>query len=148
MGSSPPLCSPGGRPVRIKKSSFIPASLGRCSSQCLGQAVLEALISICHCPPPPPCPQSGHSEDEGGRNFLKIQLRTSRGPVVKTPCFQCRRCGFDPWLGTKILHVSKCSQKKEKKKKFKTPTLYSQSSITVNGLFAGAQGWWWFPLLN
>ena len=21
------------------------------------------------------------------------------GPVVKTPCFQSRGCGFDPWLG-------------------------------------------------
>ena len=21
------------------------------------------------------------------------------GPVVKTPCFQCRGCGFDPWSG-------------------------------------------------
>ena len=23
------------------------------------------------------------------------------GPVVKTPCCQCRGCGFDPWLGNK-----------------------------------------------
>jgi len=22
-----------------------------------------------------------------------------QGPVVKTPCFQRRRCGFDPWSG-------------------------------------------------
>ena len=23
----------------------------------------------------------------------------------KTPCFQCRGHGFDPWLGNKILHA-------------------------------------------
>ena len=23
----------------------------------------------------------------------------SGGPVVKTPCFQCRGHGFNPWLG-------------------------------------------------
>ena len=26
-------------------------------------------------------------------------LGGNRGPVVKTPCFQCRGHGIDPWLG-------------------------------------------------
>ena len=32
------------------------------------------------------------------------------GPVVKTWCFQCRGCGFDPLSG-KIPHGLECSQK-------------------------------------
>ena len=28
------------------------------------------------------------------------------GPVVKTPCFQCRGCRFHPWSGTRIPHAS------------------------------------------
>ena len=27
------------------------------------------------------------------------------GPVVKTPCFQCRAPGFDPWSGNYIPHA-------------------------------------------
>ena len=39
------------------------------------------------------------------------------GPVDKTPCFQCRGCGFDIWLGSKIPHaVWNCQKKKEKQK--------------------------------
>ena len=26
------------------------------------------------------------------------------GPVVNTPCFQCRECGFDSWSGNHMLH--------------------------------------------
>ena len=32
--------------------------------------------------------------------FLKSGARDSLGtPVVRTPCFHCRRHGFNPWLG-------------------------------------------------
>ena len=36
-----------------------------------------------------------------GQTQLTEQL-SMQAPVVKTPCFQCRACGFDPWSGTKI----------------------------------------------
>ena len=32
-------------------------------------------------------------------------------PVVKTPRFQCRGCGFDPWMGNKIPHAPRRGQK-------------------------------------
>ena len=35
-------------------------------------------------------------------------------PVVKTPCFYCRGCGFDPCQGNKILHTVQHGQKKKK----------------------------------
>lgn len=35
------------------------------------------------------------------------------GPVVKTPCFCCRKRGFDPWSG--ILYYVQCCQKKKEK---------------------------------
>ena len=38
----------------------------------------------------------------------------SGGPVVKTPCFQCRGMGSILGWGTKIPHVT-CPEKKEKK---------------------------------
>ena len=34
------------------------------------------------------------------------------GPVVKTPCFPCRRHGFDPGSAIKIPHAMQCTQKK------------------------------------
>ena len=37
------------------------------------------------------------------------------GPVVKTPCFQCRGTGSIPGLGTKIPHAMLRGQKKKKK---------------------------------
>ena len=45
--------------------------------------------------------------------FLKKLIRTSLvGRVVKTPCFKCRGCTFDPWSGTKIPHGTQWGQKK------------------------------------
>ena len=35
------------------------------------------------------------------------------GPVVKTPCFQCRGCRFDPRSGNQIPHAMRCSKKKK-----------------------------------
>lgn len=35
--------------------------------------------------------------------------------MVKTPSFQCRWHGFDPWSGTKLLHTMPCSMAKKKK---------------------------------
>ena len=46
------------------------------------------------------------------------------GPVVKTPCFQCRGHMFNLWSG-KIPHAAWCSQKKKKKS-----SLFSTSSPT------------------
>ena len=37
------------------------------------------------------------------------------GPVVKTPCFQWRGCGFDPWSGNHDLAM----QRGQKQKKIK-----------------------------
>ena len=36
-------------------------------------------------------------------------------PVVKILCFQCRGCGFDPWLGTMIPHGAWHGQRAKKK---------------------------------
>ena len=43
----------------------------------------------------------------------------SGAPVVKTPCFQCRRHGFDPWSGNKdpTYHVSRLKEKKIKRER-------------------------------
>ena len=38
------------------------------------------------------------------------------GAVVKNLCFHCRGRGFDPCLGTKILHAVQCGQKQNKTK--------------------------------
>ena len=35
-------------------------------------------------------------------------------PVVKTPCFYCRGCGFNPCQGNKILHTVQHGQKEKK----------------------------------
>ena len=35
-------------------------------------------------------------------------------PVVKILHFQCRGPGFNPWLGTKILHTATPKKKKKK----------------------------------
>ena len=50
------------------------------------------------------------------------------GPVVKTPCFQCRGCGFNTWLGNKDptchgVWTKKDFLKKEKKMKASTYNL-------------------------
>ena len=37
--------------------------------------------------------------------------------VVKTSCFQCRGCGFDPWLGKEDLSCCQVQHKSKKKKK-------------------------------
>ena len=37
------------------------------------------------------------------------------GSVVKTPCFHCRGCGFNPWSGK--FHMPCGAAKKEKKRK-------------------------------
>ena len=39
------------------------------------------------------------------------------GPVVKTLPANAAGCGFDPWLGTKILHAAQGGQKLKKKKR-------------------------------
>ena len=36
------------------------------------------------------------------------------GPVVKTPCFQCKCCGFDPGQGNTIPHAMWRGKKKKK----------------------------------
>ena len=35
--------------------------------------------------------------------------------MIKTPDFQCRGYGFNPWQGIKILHAMQCGQKSIKK---------------------------------
>ena len=40
---------------------------------------------------------------------------SSGGPVVKTPCFQCRGHGFNPWLGN--LRSQRPHGAREKKEK-------------------------------
>ena len=42
---------------------------------------------------------------EGNRHIKQIIGDFQAIPVVKTPCFHCRRRGFDPWSGTKIPHA-------------------------------------------
>ena len=37
------------------------------------------------------------------------------GPVIKTPCSQCRRPRFDPWSGNCMLQLRPVQQKKKKK---------------------------------
>ena len=32
--------------------------------------------------------------------------------MVKTPCFHCRGCEFNRWLGTKISHATRCGKNK------------------------------------
>ena len=39
--------------------------------------------------------------------------------MVKSLCFQCRGCRFDPGQGTKIPHVEECGQIERKKRKIK-----------------------------
>ena len=39
------------------------------------------------------------------------------GPVVKILRFHCRGRGFNPWLGTKIPHTVRRSQKKKQKQR-------------------------------
>ena len=59
-----------------------------------------------------------------GTEKKRIMIRSSKdfpgGPVVKTPRFQCRGRGFDPWSGELRSHVP-CGVAKKKKKKFNLP---------------------------
>ena len=41
---------------------------------------------------------AGGLDDERKRK-KRVKRDVPRGPVVKTPCFQCRGYGFNPWLG-------------------------------------------------
>ena len=50
------------------------------------------------------------------KHLNKSTSNFSGSPVIKTPDFQCRGYGFNPWQGIKILHAMKCGQKKYKKK--------------------------------
>ena len=45
------------------------------------------------------------------------------GPVVKTPCFHCRGHGFVLGWETKILHATRHSHKKKKRKKSRISAL-------------------------
>ena len=42
-----------------------------------------------------------------------------RGPVVNTPCFQCRGPEFDPWVGelSSCMHTQRGQKKKKKSEK-------------------------------
>ena len=54
--------------------------------------------------------------------FFFLKRDFSGGPVIKTPCFQCRGPGFDPWSGKYIPHAQVrvyVPQPKKKKKKKK-----------------------------
>ena len=48
--------------------------------------------------------------------YLKIIWDFPSNPEVKTPRFHCREYGFDPWLGTKILHAGGHSLPPKEKK--------------------------------
>ena len=50
------------------------------------------------------------------QNVLKWLSDFPGVPVVKTPCSQCRGCGFNPGQATTIPHVVWCRPKKKKKK--------------------------------
>ena len=51
-----------------------------------------------------------------GGVYEKILEDFPCGPVVRTPCFQCRGCGFDPWSGNKDPTCRAAWPKKKKKK--------------------------------
>ena len=43
--------------------------------------------------------------------FFRQIIDFPGGPVVKTPCSQCRRLEFNRWLGNKIPHTVQTDQK-------------------------------------
>ena len=54
-------------------------------------------------------------KSEMPKRYLKGGIRDFHGgPGVKTPCFQCRGHGFDPWSG-KIPLASRYGQKQKQK---------------------------------
>ena len=48
-------------------------------------------------------PVGGLDDERKRKNRVKRDV--PRGPVVKTPCFHCRRVGSIPGWRTKILHA-------------------------------------------
>ena len=53
------------------------------------------------------------------------------GPVVKTPCFQCRGRGFDPWSGNSdptCGTAKKTQNKQTNKKKTRTPDIQTNKN--------------------
>ena len=51
--------------------------------------------------------EGSENKEEGTIGSLETEGRAfPGGPVVKTPRFHCRGCGFNPWVGTKIPHTA------------------------------------------
>ena len=102
------------------------AKRGIINKQCLLKENKEAVLgfaSICHF-----YTREHHLWDSGNKasqknteltlNFIKRKEKESPGgPVVKTS-FQCRGCGFDPWLGGLRSHMPKNKKQKLNKKNF------------------------------
>ena len=57
----------------------------------------------------------------------KMTSGLPQSPVVKTPCFQRKECGFNPWLGNLdlVCHVARPKKKKKKGKKTTPAPLFS-----------------------
>ena len=66
--------------------------------------------------------------------FKKRNTDFPRGPVVRTPGFQCRGHGFDPWSGKFCMP---CSQEKKKKKEREKESAVSLP-FQVKVIFASA----------
>ena len=58
-------------------------------------------------------PQGSENEDGELTDFLDFP----GGPVVKTLCFQCRRCGFNQSLVGKLRSRTPCDTAKKREKK-------------------------------
>ena len=58
------------------------------------------------------------TQAEEDKEFFKNEdsLGFPSSPVVKTPCFQCRGCRFDPWSGNSDPTHLKVQSKKKRKK--------------------------------
>ena len=83
----------------------------------------------------------------GSAEVLNASLQELPGsPVVKTPCFHCKGCGFDPWLG-KNLHAMWCGQKKKKNQTVPTRETQDEASVpnenSTSGVACGLEGKRW-----
>ena len=74
-------------------------------------------------------------------SFIKPGEDFPGEPVVKTPCFQCRGCGFDSWLGKFPVLCNTATKKKKKKKRKNNNNKKSQVSGKANrSYFPGTEG--------
>ena len=65
---------------------------------------------------------------------------SSGGPVVKTPCFQCRGHGFNPWLGNLRSQRPHGAREKKEKEQIMCSRLATQGSVSRKRLDAGRPG--------